>query len=265
VAREPHKYLLYLDILGFSDLVLKKGNIDRLYNIIDSLNAFKHDYFKAIGFSDTLLIYNTHNPKTPHARQYLIMFLCEFAKDLFYRLIGKDIHFRAYLARGAFKNRELKNIHVFYGEALIRAYRREGEIQCCGLFIENDLLTDCDVFHTTPYDDKCHFVHLMQSLDHILLFEEQLPIPPELIVAQGMEWFLAYDFTYLREIYNHMNNAALPPRVRVKYGSTWQMIRARHKALLDTLERNNFDPRCVSDFDWSKPMMRVGTKRGFHG
>jgi hypothetical protein len=193
------------------------------------------------------------------------MFLCEFAQNLFNRLIGRDIHFRAYLTKGAFKHKKLKNMQVFYGEALINAYRRESEIQCCGLFIENMLLKDCDIFHTTPYDDKCHFVHLMQSLDHIVVFENELPIPPDLIMAEGMEWFLAYDFTYLRQIYKHMNNAGLPSRVRLKYGTTWQMIGARHKALLDTLERNNFDPRSVSDFDWSKAMNRVGTKHGFHG
>jgi hypothetical protein len=105
----------------------------------------------------------------------------------------------------------------------------------------------------------------MQSLDNIRFEGEGYPIPSDLIVPMGLEWFLAYDFTYLREIYSNMQNIDYPPRVRTKYLSAWQMIRTRHKALLDTLEKNDFDPRSVSAFDWTEPMKRVGTKRGFHG
>lgn len=44
-------FFLYLDILGFTDLV-KEGSerIDDLYEVIASLNVHKHDAFKVIVF-----------------------------------------------------------------------------------------------------------------------------------------------------------------------------------------------------------------------
>ena len=104
----PSKYLLYIDLLGFSDLVLKRGAVSRLYNIINSLNAHKHHAFRTIAFSDTLLVYNTYDPVSEHDRHYIVMFMCEFAQDLFYRLIGRNLYFRAYLTKGEFKVRQLK-------------------------------------------------------------------------------------------------------------------------------------------------------------
>jgi hypothetical protein len=88
----PDCYLLYIDILGFSELVLKKGRIEDLYDQIDTLNSHEHTAFKTLAFSDTILIYNT----VEWGRHYLVMYLCEFAQDLFYRLVSRDLHFRAY-------------------------------------------------------------------------------------------------------------------------------------------------------------------------
>jgi hypothetical protein len=251
--RMPDCYLLYIDILGFSELVLKKGRIEDLYDQIDTLNSHEHTAFKTLAFSDTILIYNTGEC----GRHYLVMYLCEFAQDLFYRLVSRDLHFRAYLCKGEFIHQRREHIQSFYGEALVRSYQREREIQCCGLFIENDLLPDCDVFHTEPYDTKCHFVHLMQSLDSIRFPDVTYPIPPSLIVDTDLEWELAENIVYLRTIHHHMHDVSLPPRVRTKYAMTWQMIRNRHKTLLDTLELSKFDPNSICDFDWTKAMDRA--------
>jgi len=78
-----------------------------------------------------------------------------------------------------------------------------------------------------------------------------------------LDGFLAYDVTYLKNIYTHMCNTDLTPRVRVKYLSAWQMIRKRHRALLDVLERSNFDPRSVCDLDWNPLFAKIGTDSGF--
>jgi hypothetical protein len=151
----------------------------------------------------------------------------------------------------------LNNIEAFYGKTLVHSYCRQPQIECIGLFIETHLLDDCDIFFTEPYDTQCHFVHLMQSLDLIRFEGEGYPITPELIIPMGYEWELAYNFTYLKQIHRHMNDPGREPHVRVKYSSTWQMIRTRHKTLLDTLETNNFDPRSISDLDWTEAMSRV--------
>jgi hypothetical protein len=261
----PQKYLLYIDVLGFSDLVRRRGAVTKLYKIINSLNVHRHHAFRTIAFSDTLLVYNIDDPTTPHARHYIVMYMCEFAQDLFYRLIGKDLHFRAYLTIGDFNVRNLENMQAFYGKALITSYEREKTIQCTGLFIDGALLPDCDIFHYKQYDGTSYFVHLMQSLDQTRYRDVTYPLPRILIDSGGAEWFLAYDFTYLRNIHGHMNSTSLDPRVRIKHASAWNMIRKRHKLLLDTLENNGFDPRSICEIDWSEAMRRVGTKDGFHG
>jgi hypothetical protein len=191
------KYLLYIDMLGFSDLIREREAVPQLYETINSLNVHRHDAFKAIVFSDTLLVYNVRTAVNQHDRHYYVMFLCEFAKDLFYRLIGIDLHFRAYLTLGDFNIREFDNLTAFYGEALIEAYKREKQIESTGLFIENGILSDCDIFHYEKYDDACSYVYLMQSLDSITFPDNSTyPIDPVLIFGVGAEWPLAHDFAY---------------------------------------------------------------------
>jgi hypothetical protein len=91
------RFLLYIDILGFSELVKTPERVAELYKIINYLNVHRHDVFTTIIFSDTILVYNNKHAAGLREVQYLIMYLCEFAQDLFYRLIGRDIHFRGYL------------------------------------------------------------------------------------------------------------------------------------------------------------------------
>jgi hypothetical protein len=258
------RFLLYLDILGFSDL--KKSEIRTLYKTIDKLNVFSHaPYFKSIVFSDTILVYNSNKFRNIRERNSAIMWMCEFAQDLFYRLIGKDIHFRALLTVGDFEHYKLKNIEAFFGEALAAAHKHEKEISCTGLLMDNRLAGYSDIFKTTPYDDKYHFVHIMQTLGTISFLEAEYPISSELILPMGTEFLHAYDLKYLQNIHRHMTNINLHPRIRAKYMGTWQMLRSISAPLMDAFERSGFNPRSVCDFDWSEAMSRVGTPRGFHG
>src|SRR4051812_2952444 len=95
------KYLLYIDFLGFADLVKSNpAEIEKLYSIINSLNVHQHNTFKTIVFSDTILVYNIHDPKNKFEHEYLVMYACEFVNDLLYRLTDKDRYFRAILTYG---------------------------------------------------------------------------------------------------------------------------------------------------------------------
>src|SRR5262249_21587563 len=98
LAEEPKKYFLYIDILGFSSLVVA-GRVRDLYRRLDNLNAHSHPSFNTIVFSDTMVIYNKDDLDWDEAdKAALVSRLCEFAADLFYRLVSQDIHFRAYIA-----------------------------------------------------------------------------------------------------------------------------------------------------------------------
>ena len=264
-AGERGTYLLYTHVLGLRALVEKGGDVDGLCGIINSLDAHRPDAFETVVFSDVALSYTTVPPTDADTRQHLVTDLCEFAQNLFYRLVGRGWHFRAYLARGAFSHERLENVEAFRGEVLARARRRESEIQCTGLFIDDDVVPDCEKFFTTPFNSQCHFVHLMQSLENVGFGNIPYPIPADLIASGELARFLAYDVTYLRNVHADMNKQSLSPRVRARYLSTWRMIGARHGALLDALERSNFDPRSVADLDWSEAMRSVGTAKGFYG
>ncbi len=72
------RFLLYIDVLGFTDLVSQSNaRIDDLYEVIASLHVHNHPSFKVIIFSDTILVYNVEGEDTRRDRTYLIMYLCE--------------------------------------------------------------------------------------------------------------------------------------------------------------------------------------------
>src|ERR1039457_5888675 len=87
------RFLLHIDILNFGNLIAQKGKVEELYEIINKLHVHRHDVFTTIIFSDTILVYNKSHARGLEDVRYLVMYLCEFAQDLFYRLIGRDIHF----------------------------------------------------------------------------------------------------------------------------------------------------------------------------
>jgi hypothetical protein len=242
---------------------LRRGAVDELYAIINSLNVHKHHAFKTIAFSDTLIVYNIYETDTPDNRRYHVMYMCEFAQDLFYRLVPRDLHFRAFLTKGEFEHQQLDNLQAFYGEALVAAYRREKTIDCTGLFIDAPILPDCAIFHYERYDAVTYFIHLMQSLDQTRFKDVTFPLDP--ILIEESHWELAYDFRYLKNIYGHMNNPELEPRIRAKHSAAWNLIRRRHRPLLYTLEVNDFNPQSISNFDWAEAIRHVDSAHGVYG
>ena len=86
------RFLLYIDILGFSEMTNNEPRkVARVYSILDELNVHRHNSFKTIVFSDTVLVYNPDLAETDEERQYLVWYLIEFAEDLHHRLTGQDI------------------------------------------------------------------------------------------------------------------------------------------------------------------------------
>jgi hypothetical protein len=185
------RFLLYIDILNFSHLVGQKGKVEELYGIINRLNVHRHDVFTTIIFSDTILVYHKSNARGLEDVRYIVMFFCEFAQDLFYRLIGKDVHLRAYITCADFAHYQMENIKdVFYGEALIEAYRAEKSIQAMGLFINNLVAPYSDIFKTARFNRSCRFVHIMQTLERYSVKRENYPLDPVNLVETDAIWLL---------------------------------------------------------------------------
>ncbi len=139
-AMENLKYLLYIDILGFSNLAKTDYNkVNELFAAIDSLNAHQHPGFQTVAFSDTILIFNKSLPITQYDHEYFVMFCCEFAQDLTFKCRKLDIQFRAILTCGEFSYEKLSNIEAYHGNALITSYLKEKEIIGLGLFIDKEI------------------------------------------------------------------------------------------------------------------------------
>lgn len=121
-----NRYILYIDILGFTELVRQRSNlVDQIYEAIASLNVHNHSSFKTVVFSDTIVVYNIEGSDTPRDSKYLIMFMCEFVKDLMHRLTGRGIFSRSVITKGDFVHYEINKVPCFYGNALINAYNAE--------------------------------------------------------------------------------------------------------------------------------------------
>lgn len=249
-----NKYLLYIDMLGFSELVDRNPEeVDDIYSIVDSLNVHKHEGFHTIVFSDTILVYNKYEPSNDEEHSYFVMFACEFAQDLLYRFVGKKRFFRAILTYGAFEHYNLKNTECFYGPALVSSYKKEKLIQSHGLFIDVHANRYNRIFKTAPYDESLRFVYLTQSLDRFSYFaQDGLPIEAFILHDTDECYYLMPEIRYLQDIYQLMHRHP-DPKVRTKHLTAWNFYRSRYQTIVDELERNNFRPETISPkHNWAK-------------
>ena len=158
------KYIVYIDILGFSDLVRENPEkVDWLYGVINDLNAHDHPKFRVIIFSDTILVYNDYECKTKSDHEYASMYSVEFTQDLFYRVIKKKIFFRAVIDYGEFTHETLPNLEKFYGNSLINCYNLEKEINCIGTFITRKAAEHQTIFPMHCFSEKLMFVYFQQN------------------------------------------------------------------------------------------------------
>jgi hypothetical protein len=174
INSERARFLLYIDILGFSEMSrADPAKIERIYSIIDSLNAHSHRAFKTIVFSDTILVYNPDLARTNEEKDYLVWYLIEFAEDLHHRLTGQNVFFRAVLTAGDFSHYKLSNIDCFYGSAPVNAYLREKKIPSIGLFIDAACNTHNRYFRVQPFENDLYFVYLNRSLETLNEYSAQ--------------------------------------------------------------------------------------------
>ncbi len=174
-------------------------------------------------------------------------------------------HFRALLTTGEFKHEKLRNIQSFYGKALVDTYNYEKKIHCTGLFIDNKLSSYSKFFKTMKYDMSYDYVYLNQNLDDIYECFQRPKTEHSDVALQGMENLYAYDFLYLKNIYDGMTNTDFSGSVRSKYVNTWHMFTLKYGQLLNVLQRNNFNPESIIDIDWSESLSRIDSGLGFHG
>lgn len=132
------RYLLFLDILGFSELVESKS-VEDIYAIInDALQAFGrweelNKLFRTIYFSDTFIFYQ--EPKGYGDWAFLDAY--GIGGMILSALLAKGIPARGAISFGEFevKDDESGRHQVYFGNALIEAYRAEQKESWIGITI----------------------------------------------------------------------------------------------------------------------------------
>ena len=237
-----HRLLLYIDILGFSDLVAGDvARIEDLYEVLASLHAHKHDAFKCVIFSDTMLVYNLDGGENSQDIKYLLMYLCEFAGDLLHRLTNRGIYFRAVITHGDFRHYELNLIPCFFGAALVKAYRAEKEIKAIGTFLDISLRKYCDIFSTCPFNSEFDFVYLSQALDRLEAESGGFfPFDAWYLEQTDLLWMVAPELLHLVDLYTNASSN-LTEEVKQKYRATLKLYECQYPAITNFLKDNNFD------------------------
>lgn len=132
------RYLLFLDILGFSELVMERGSDEVLRVINNALDAFGrweklNGLFKAIYFSDTFLFYQV--PKGYGDWAFLDIYA--LAAFIHAALLAKGIPTRGAISFGEFhvSERGGGGQQIYFGRALIEAYEAERRENWVGLTV----------------------------------------------------------------------------------------------------------------------------------
>ncbi|WP_294736869.1 hypothetical protein [uncultured Pseudomonas sp.] len=248
------RFLLYIDILGFTEMVqAEPRKVARIYSILNTLNAHRHESFKTIVFSDTILVYNIEVAGSDADKEYLVMYLIEFADDLHHRLTGQDIYFRATLVAGDFSHYPLKHVECFYGTALITAHNAEKEIPALGLFIDKECLKYNRFFRCAPFNSKYSFVYLSQSIEKLNVYANgQFPVRDYQVHMGDIAPFITWQVRFLQDIHRQMREHQVPS-VRAKYLAAWDFYKQRYPQMLKVLEDNKFDSASLGGApDWDE-------------
>lgn len=255
------KYLLYIDILGFSNLVKKDHmKVRRIFNILDGLNCHNHHSFKVMIFSDTIIVFNNVDLLTKKDNESIVMYMIEFVQDFLYRIIGKNIFFRAILIYDYFEYNKGDNFEGFFGNALIKAHNMEKNKKLglfYGLFIDKHCQKYNKIFSTKSYHNLS-FVYLTQSLDDLIDgWLGDIPMDRVALESSDVSWNLAQDIRILNDIYKNMLRFK-DKELKNKYQKAWKFYYDRYGYIMDKLIKNNFNLGVICpDFDWSKANKRI--------
>ncbi len=256
---KPKKFLLYIDILGFAQLVKNHPEkVRRLYYALDNLNCFKHDNFRTIVFSDTIVVYNSTDVIWDHDKKCIIMFLIEFAQNLLYETLGMNIWFRAVIVEGDFEHIPMENFERYFGKALVKAYIGAKKFKYSGLLIEKQCQTFNDVFevHRIPESKAYYYVLLNQSLCEY----EKGFILADFIEETDQQWYLAKDAFYLKQLFKGLNSSK--PDIKAKYINTCGILEQHFPETIAKLKKTNFHPKAFSSkVNWTEPLKRIGELR----
>ncbi|MFT0474322.1 hypothetical protein ACMSI6_10330 [Pseudomonas antarctica] len=247
------RFLLYIDILGFSNMVRDEPRkVVRVYEILDTLNVHNRSDFKVIVFSDTILIYNSQPASATTESKFCVQTLVDCAEDLHHRLVGQDIFFRGVIVKGDFEHYKRSHVERFFGGALITAYHAEKDIPSLGLFITDE----CKAFGlfqpTAAFSPDLSFVFLCHGLQSLsTLATRAWPINLGGSPGEDFGFHVPWDVRFLKDIYSQMR-AHSSPAVRTKFLTAWDLYLQRYPRALAALVQHDFSVRALATSDWDQ-------------
>lgn len=235
----PTRFLLYIDILGFKDMTLNDPRkVARVYSILDKLNVHDHPNFKTIVFSDTILTYNPEHVETQKDREYIVWYMTEFAEDLYSRLIGQDIYFRAILVGGDFHHFQLENVQCFFGGALIRAYLAEQGMPFFGLVMHKDCVPYNRYFRLEDFNEEFSFVYLSRPIEQLKsLGAKTYPVSHWEVAEMAPN--MPESVRFLQDTYALMRSSKAP-EIRSKALTVWDFYSRRYPNIVSALVASDF-------------------------
>ncbi len=239
-----NKAFLYIDILGFENLVRTNPNkVDQVFKIFDSLKLHNHYALQTIVFSDTILVFNKDESLTT---DYYCTYLVEYSQELFYRLSAINVYFKGILTFGEFHFSQMKNIQAYYGLALIDTYNDEATLEGFGLYVDRRLSNEIIVFDKVPFTEKYDFVLLCQSLKNLYTTTEGvLPIDINLLSETDSFYRIDEDLRFFREI-DYLKQNHPVEKIRAKYQIVYNIYKTDLPLFFTTFEEQGFLPFAIN-------------------
>ncbi|MCB2197647.1 MAG: hypothetical protein KQH79_17440 [Bacteroidetes bacterium] len=191
-----NRFVTFIDIMGFKDLVLRSSHKD-IYDLLTEISNIRNYIEKtvdklddryedaeiySVSFSDSIILFSKNDsPESFDLQVYSTSYL-------FARAIEKNIPMKGGIAYGKISLN--KSSQIYFGQPLIDAYLLEEEMHYYGVACHHSIL---DYIYKNESEIRTKKLHL---------FECPTPLKSGLITHTNINWFIDLD----RKINNDKNN-----------------------------------------------------------
>jgi hypothetical protein len=244
-------FLLYVDILGFSNLCMAMdGRVRQIYDEILAMRKHGHKTYSVTIFSDTFLIRNLGQLDPPSEVQFLI----EFFRILQNRLSHLDVFLRAVMTFGSFHEERSDDVFLAYGQAVVLAHRAEKRIKCLGLFLDQPCAEYNRFYKQSRLpQDELFFVYTLESLERLESASSTgIHLSDERLIETDDFIYLPNDIAFLSRIYLNASNLSCSS-AREKHSACLEYYSSRYPKLLEALIAGDFKLTVINeDYDWER-------------